>query len=128
MDEDRIARSLDRLAQKRAKLRELEIELAAEEDRIMAKVQPKIEELRGDYMERTADIATTARDLEEKIKSAVLPLKHHVNGQILYAQYKNPAVRWNYKMLEGLMIAIPRLKKARKEDPLGQVAICVVKQ
>jgi hypothetical protein len=77
-------------------------------------IRAALAEIDMEFHERLELVNEKAAALEAEIKREVIQNGASVKGRYLQAVYSKPRVSWDAKLLEGLMIAIPQIEKARK--------------
>jgi hypothetical protein len=87
---------------------------------IPPEISVRLAEIDAEFTSRIETAREKAAALEAEIKSAVIENGASVKGDYLQAVYSKPRITWDSGLLEGLMIAIPQLEKARK---IGQPSV-----
>jgi hypothetical protein len=112
-----VVEMLDRLAEARAEMDRNNRERQDEYDRLVPQIPPelkaKMDAVNERYMEKNRDVSALAADLEKDIRAAVIASGKSIKGAVLHAVFAKGRVSWDAKLLEGLMIAVPQLEKAR---------------
>lgn len=81
-------------------------------------IKVKIAEIEAEFSDKNKIVFEKIALLENEIKELVKQNGASVKGRFLHAVFTKGRVSWDSKQLDGLMIAIPELKQARKEgDP-----------
>lgn len=106
---------LDRLADLKAQQDALSLEKQELIDSVIPQeVRVKLAEIDEEYEEKEAVVTLNIAALEEEVKAQVVTNGASVKGQYLQAVYAKPRVSWDNNILEGLMIVLPQIEKARK--------------
>jgi hypothetical protein len=112
-----VIEKLDQLAEARAEMDRNNRERQVEYDRLVPQIPPelkaKMDAVNERYIEKNRDVSALAVDLEKDIKAAVIASGKSIKGAALHAVFAKGRVSWDAKLLEGLMIAVPQLEKAR---------------
>jgi deoxyribodipyrimidine photolyase len=102
-------------------LDELEIDLYGyQQDRqgtiqaIMAPVQKAIDEVNAAYTPKLAELETACAAIRAEVEAEVLAQQATYKGTHWQVVYNKPAITWDGKKLEGMMLMIPQLEGARK--------------
>jgi hypothetical protein len=110
-----IRKALDKLSELQAAIDAINLEKQELlETALTPEIRVKMAEIEAEFSPRIEIVRERAETLEAEIKSAVIENGATVRGDYLQAVYSKPRVTWDSGMLEGLMIAIPQLEKARK--------------
>jgi len=110
-----ITAKLDELADLRAKLELVRLNLEAKRKEVLAPVQEELDALEVEYAPMLDAANATAAELEAEVRQAVIAGGASVKGTHLHAVYAKGRVTWDGKKLDGMMSLIPQLVDARKE-------------
>ena len=110
-----ITAKLDELADLRAKLELVRLNLEAKRKEVLAQVQEELDALEVEYAPMLDAANATAAELEAEVRQAVIAGGASVKGTHLHAVYAKGRVTWDGKKLDGMMSLIPQLVDARKE-------------
>jgi len=81
---------------------------------IMAPVQKAIDEVNAAYTPKLAELETACAAIRAEVEAEVLAQQATYKGTHWQVVYSKPAVTWDGKKLEGMMLMIPQLEGARK--------------
>ena len=81
-----------------------------------------VAEIDEEYQPKFDEVNKQIETLEAKVKESVIACGETVKGFGLQAVFTKGRVTWDSKVLDGLMIAVPELKQARKE---GQPSVSI---
>lgn len=81
---------------------------------IPKEVSDKIAEIEADINKSLQPCEQQISELSEKIRAMVLEIGRTVQSQNMSAVFYRGRVSWDDKMLEGLSLAFPQLKEARR--------------
>lgn len=111
-----IEQKLDTLAEFQAQADYLALTKQAEIDKVMTPtIRQAIDDIEAEFASRAEAVQANIAALTEEIKQDVLAGGATVKGAHFMAVWNKGRVSWDSKLLEGLMIAVPELAKARKE-------------
>lgn len=115
MDEYEIKVKLDLLAEFRAAVDMANLEKQELINSVLTpEIRAKIADIEAESQLMINAAEKNAAALEADIKAAVIENGATVKGAHYQAVYAKGRVSWDNKTLEGLMIAIPQLERARK--------------
>lgn len=111
-----IKNNLDRLADIRHQLDVLAIDKDAAIKSVLSPEQRmKLAEIEAEYAEKAEFAQTNAKDIEAKVKAAVLEHGATVKSEHLQAVVSKPRVAYDSKALDGFAITCPEILAFRKE-------------
>lgn len=85
---------------------------------LTAEIKAKMDEINAEFSPQYAGVSENIAKLETEIRLEVLENGATIKGENLMAVYAKGRVSWDTKTLDGLMIVLPELEKARKQgDP-----------
>jgi len=111
-----ISQLLDQLAEYQAQKDAISLKKQDLIDSILtAEIKAKLTEIEAEFSIQSEGVDTNISELTNKIKTEVIAHGESVKGTYLHAVYAKGRVSWNTEKLDGLMLAFPQLKEARKE-------------
>lgn len=87
----------------------------AKQEIIPQDVRDALEALALEYSPKQEAVGQKIAELEAQVKDEVIASGQTAKGGALQAVYTKGRVSWDSKVLDGLMIAVPELEKARKQ-------------
>jgi hypothetical protein len=92
----------------------IDAEFMAQVQGVYQAIETRKLEIAAEFGEKAGAVEANIAKLTAKIKSAVAEAGVSVKGRYYHAVYVKGRVTWNTDMLDGLIIQLPALEKARK--------------